>query len=114
MRQAGNVPYQGTAADMMKRAMGCGFDRNGVGYLWHKFRELEAKYGEFCVMLENYPYDELLHETLESVSRLVGGEDDEDGVARGGMVADAIMRAGAEYVSIPMDSEGGVHKFWKK
>lgn len=109
-REAGNVPYQGTGADLMKQAMGCGFDSEGEGYLWHKVRELEEKYGPDVVMLLNYVYDEFLYECREDLSELVGGVN-----GHGGLVSDAIIRAGAELVKIvPMASEGAIAKTWSK
>jgi DNA polymerase I-like protein with 3'-5' exonuclease and polymerase domains len=109
-REAGNVPYQGTGADLMKQAMGCGFDQDGIPYLWHIVRELEEKYGDDVVMLLNYVYDEFLYECREDLSEYMGGK---DGI--GGVVSDAIIRAGAEFVKIvPMASEGAIAKVWSK
>lgn len=109
-REAGNVPYQGTGADLMKQAMGSGFDPEGRPYLWHIVRELEEKFGDDVCMLLNYIYDEFLYETRTDLSELVGGK---DGV--GGLVSDAIVRAGAEFVTtVPMASEGAIAKSWSK
>jgi hypothetical protein len=109
-REAGNVPYQGTGADLMKQAMGCGFDQDGNPYLWHIVRQLEQQYGDDVVMLLNYVYDEFLYECREDVSELMGGK---DGV--GGLISDAIIRAGAEFVKVaPMSSEGAIAKAWSK
>ena len=97
-REGGNVCYQGSAADLMKRAMGCGFDASGKPYLWHI---LEPQYN---ALLENYVYDEFVVESPEDFSEKVSFE-----------VSDAIRRAGAEIVkSMPMTSEGGVAKCWQK
>jgi DNA polymerase I-like protein with 3'-5' exonuclease and polymerase domains len=103
-REGGNVCYQGSSADFMKRAIGCGFDKDGKPYLWHI---LEPQYG---ALLENYIYDELVTESPEENSEAVGGV---NGV--GGVVSDAIIRAGAEVVTVvPMESEGNIAKTWSK
>jgi hypothetical protein len=114
MREAGNVPYQGTGADQMKTAMGSGHDKNGVPFMWHKLRELEEKYGEDVALLENYVYDEFLVECMAEVAEEVGGVPDEDGVARGGIISDCIIRSGEVFIDIPMESEGAVLPYWSK
>jgi DNA polymerase I-like protein with 3'-5' exonuclease and polymerase domains len=97
-RELGNFPIQGSAATMMKLAMGCGFDPNGKPYLWHI---LEPDYG---ALLELYLYDEFVTESPEEHGEVVSE-----------IVSDAIIRAGAEFVkSVPMTSEGAVTKKWKK
>jgi DNA polymerase I-like protein with 3'-5' exonuclease and polymerase domains len=97
-REAGNMPIQGTGADMMLLAMGCGFDKSGKPYLWHI---LEPEYG---AMLLNYVYDEFVVESPEEHSAKV----DE-------VVGDAIIRAGGEFVKVvPMESEGMISKRWQK
>jgi hypothetical protein len=103
-REGGNMPIQGTGADMMKLAMGCGFDPNGNPYLWHL---LEPLYG---ALLEIYVYDEFMVETPEEHCETVGGP---EGV--GGVISDAIIRAGAQFVTVvPMASEGAIAKTWTK
>jgi DNA polymerase I-like protein with 3'-5' exonuclease and polymerase domains len=103
-REGGNMKIQGTGADMMKLAMGCGFDPQGKPYLWHL---LEPEYN---AMIENYVYDEFLVETPIEHCDDVGGP---GGV--GGVVSDAILRAGGEFVTVvPMASEGAVAKTWTK
>jgi DNA polymerase I-like protein with 3'-5' exonuclease and polymerase domains len=103
-REGGNMPVQGTGADMMKRAMGCGFDINGNPYLWHILEP------EFDALLCNYVYDEFGVETPDEHCDAVGGP---NGV--GGVVSDAIIRAGAEFVTVvPMASEGAVLPYWSK
>jgi DNA polymerase I-like protein with 3'-5' exonuclease and polymerase domains len=97
-REAGNMPIQGTGADLMLLAMGCGFDKQGKPYLWHT---LEPEYG---ALLLNYVYDELVVESPEEHSEVVSE-----------LVGDAIIRAGAEFVKVvPMMSDGMVSKRWKK
>lgn len=97
-REAGNLPIQGTAADFMLLSIGCGADPNGKPYLWHI---LEPKYG---ALLQNYVYDELIVESPEEHSHAVADA-----------VGDAIIRAGAEFITIvPMESDGEISKRWKK
>jgi DNA polymerase I-like protein with 3'-5' exonuclease and polymerase domains len=97
-REGGNMAIQGTGADMMKLAMGAGFDPNGKPYLWHT---LEPKYG---ASLLSFIYDELLTESPEEHSEAVSDE-----------VSDAIIRGGGEFVTvIPMESEGAISKYWSK
>jgi DNA polymerase I-like protein with 3'-5' exonuclease and polymerase domains len=97
-REGGNVHYQGSAADQMLTAMGCGFDPNGKPYLWHI---LEPEYNSMLLL---YLYDEFLVESPEEHSKAVEAE-----------VEDAIIRSGAEFVkSVPMASEGMISKRWQK
>jgi DNA polymerase I-like protein with 3'-5' exonuclease and polymerase domains len=97
-REAGNMPIQGTGADLMLTAMGCGEDSNGKPYLW---RILEPKFG---ALLLNYVYDEFVVESPEQYSKEVEFE-----------IEDAIIRAGAEFVKVvPMESDGMVSKRWQK
>jgi len=97
-REGANVYFQGSAADQMMLAMGCGFDPDGKPYLWHI---LEPKYQALLLL---YLYDEFLVESPEEHSKEVEFE-----------VEDAIIRSGAEYVkSVPMISEGMVSKRWQK
>lgn len=97
-REAGNMPIQGTGADLMLTAMGCGEDVNGKPYLW---RILEPEYG---ALLLNYVYDEFVVESPEEHSAAVEIE-----------IGDAIIRAGAEFVKVvPMESDGKVSKRWQK
>lgn len=103
-REGGNMVIQGTGADMMKLAMGCGFDPQGKPYLWHV---LEPEYG---ALIENYVYDEFLVECPVEHCDAVGGPD-----GKGGVVSDAILRGGGEFVTVvPMASEGAVAKTWTK
>lgn len=97
-REAGNMPIQGTGADLMLLAMGCGFDPEGNPYGWHVW---EPEYG---ALLENYVYDEFVVESPEETSERVDVS-----------VGDCIIRAGAEFVKVvPMESDGLVSKRWKK
>ena len=97
-REGGNMPIQGTGADLMKLAMGCGFDPEGKPYLWHILEPL------FQALLENYVYDEFMTESPEEHAEAVG-------VA----VSDAIIRAGAQFVTVvPMESDGAIAKSWTK
>lgn len=97
-REGGNVCMQGSAADQMLLAMGCGFDPNGKPYLWHILEPI------YDAMLLLYVYDEFLVESPEQHSKAIEAE-----------VEDAIIRSGAEFVkSVPMISEGMVSKRWQK
>jgi DNA polymerase I-like protein with 3'-5' exonuclease and polymerase domains len=97
-REAGNMPIQGSAADQMMTAMGCGFDPDGRPYLWHV---LEPKYN---ALMENYVYDEFVVESPEEHSKEVEKA-----------VEDAIIRSGAEFVkSVPFASDGEISKRWQK
>lgn len=96
-REGKNTPIQGTGADMVKLAMGCGKDRQGNLFLWHKLREIGAKFYN-CV------HDEIVvevpDEKVEECFKIVG---------------DSMLRAGAEFVNVvKMDFEGHIEKKWKK
>ena len=91
-REGKNTPIQGTNADMVKLAVGC-----GAGYLWHELR----KYG---AMLVNIVHDELVvecpEEYAETVQKIVG---------------DCMVRAGVEFIkSIPVTYEFAIAKEWTK
>jgi len=96
-REGKNAVIQGTGCDMLKMAMGCGFDENGKPFLWHYMDEL----GMF---LENNVYDELLIEVPEqNVEKALK------------VIDDCMVRAGNAYVkSIPFRSELHVEDFWTK
>lgn len=97
-REGKNQPIQGSNADMIKVAMGCGLDKVGNGFLWHG---LEVKYK---AKLINCVHDELVvecpDECAEECFKFVG---------------DCMMRAGAEFVkTIVMDWDGKVSGRWEK
>jgi DNA polymerase I-like protein with 3'-5' exonuclease and polymerase domains len=97
-REGKNMPIQGTNATIIKRAMGCGFDKNGQPYLWHI---LEPK---FKAKVRNMVHDELVPQWPKRF-----GEEPKD------VIGDAFRRAGAEYLKrVPMEFEGKVGDHWIK
>lgn len=97
-REGKNTPIQGTNADLIKLAMGCGFDPNGEPYLWHI---VEPVYG---ARLVNMVHDELVHECHEAAAENCKEQ-----------VENAMTRAGAEVVkSIPMTTESHIEGCWTK
>jgi DNA polymerase-1 len=96
-RKGKNHPIQGTNADIIKRAMGCGFDKDGKPYLWHIFPTLKAK-------ILNMVHDELV---VQCPKRF--GEQVKEAIG------DAYARAAAEVMKkVRMDYEGHVSDRWKK
>jgi DNA polymerase I-like protein with 3'-5' exonuclease and polymerase domains len=97
-REARNTPMQGGNADLIKMALGCGFDSNGKPFLWHL---LEPRFG---ALLVNMVHDEVVTENSESVAEQVADT-----------VENAILRAGAEiYKKVPMVCETNIENCWKK
>ena len=97
-REGRNAPIQGGNADLMKLAMGCGFDENGKPFLWHT---LEQEHGAW---MENLVHDELVVEAPEATSQ-----------ATADAIQDAIMRAGHEiYKKVKMESEANIADCWEK
>lgn len=97
-REGKNTPIQGTNADMAKLALGCGFDPDGKPYAWHLIEP------EYNAKLVNMVHDELLVEAPDDVAQ-----------ACYDAVADAMTRAGAEFVkSIPMTTDGHIADRWTK
>jgi DNA polymerase-1 len=96
-REGKNTPIQGTNADMIKLAMGCGFDSEGRGFLWHKTRETNSR-------IVNVVHDELVVEAREEVADSVYA-----------MVGDCMQRAGEVFVKkVPVLYEGHVADEWSK
>jgi DNA polymerase I-like protein with 3'-5' exonuclease and polymerase domains len=96
-RRGKNHCIQGSNASIIKRAMGSGFDAQGVPYLWHTLPKYLAK-------LLSMIHDELLIQCpkrkAEEVARLV---------------ADAFARAAAEVMSkVKMEAEWNIDVRWKK
>jgi len=96
-RRGKNMCIQGTNASIIKRAMGCGFDRNGKGYLWHLLPPLKAK-------ILSMVHDELIVQCPkrfgEQVFKTVG---------------DAFTRAGAEVMKkVVMEYDGNIGPCWSK
>ena len=97
-RQGKNHEIQGTNASIIKRAMGCGFDKNGTPYLWHTLPQFKAR-------IQSMVHDELiLHCPLiyaEQVAALVG---------------DAFKRAAAEVMGsvVIMENDYHISHRWQK
>lgn len=97
-REGKNMPIQGTNADMIKLAMGCGFDSDGKPYMWHR---LEPDFGG---LLQNMVHDELVAESPEEKAQ--GAYD---------LMAECMSRAGGEFVkSVPMTTDGHIADRWIK
>lgn len=96
-REGKNTPIQGTNADMVKLAVGCGFDSDGKPYMWHRLREFSAK-------LVNIVHDEVVVEVKKELA-----EELKD------IVGDCMSRAGGVFVkSIPMAYEATIADEWSK
>ena len=97
-RQAVNSVVQGSASDLIKLAMGCGFDKDGKPFLWHT---LEPEFGG---LLENLVHDELVTEGPEEHAQEIQDA-----------TQDAILRAGREiYKDVDMDSDSNIDDCWSK
>ncbi len=124
-REGKNMKIQGTGADQMKRAFGCGFDENGAPYLWHR---LEPEFGGLQV---NFVYDELVfeapHDPNAQLSPFFKGPLIEGEVqfekklvskhvkTAFDVASEAISRAGNSFVkSVPMRTEGHIDGRWRK
>jgi DNA polymerase-1 len=95
-RQGKNTPIQGSGADCVKIAVGCGKDAQGP-FLWHRIKEYDA-----CII--NCVHDEIVIEASETDAEAV------EAVAK-----DAMIRAGAQLVkSVIMDVEGNISDEWSK
>lgn len=96
-RRGKNHCIQGTNASIIKRAMGCGFDKDGKGYLWHLLPALKA-------LLLSMVHDELI---LQCPKRWGNKVLD--------CVGDAFKRAAAEVMKkVIMEYEGHVSDRWMK
>lgn len=97
-REGKNTPIQGSNADLAKIAMGCGFDQDGVGFMWH---ELEPKFG---ARLVNFVHDEFVIEVKPEIA---------DECFK--FVGDCMTRSGKVLIKlIPMTWEGSISDRWKK
>ena len=93
-----NSPIQGTGADMLKIAVGCGFGEDGQPFMWHKLEP------EFGAKLVNVPHDEVVVEAPQERAQEAFD-----------FVSQCMTRAGAELVkSVPMTTEGGINSMWRK
>lgn len=96
-RRGKNHCIQGTNASIIKRAMGCGFDKDGKPYLWHLLPQYKAK-------VLNMVHDELVVQCPKRFGQLVLN-----------MVGDAFKRAAAEVMTkVVMEHEGHISNMWEK
>ena len=97
-RQGKNHPIQGTNASMIKRAMGCGFDKDGKPYLWHTLLQFKAR-------IQAMIHDELLiHCPLRFAEKVAA------------LAGDAFKRAAAEVMKdiVIMENDYHINKHWEK
>lgn len=96
-RQGKNHRIQGTNATIAKKAMGCGFDKNGVPYLWHTLPTFKAK-------LLKFVHDELVVQCPKRFAKQVAD-----------LIGDAFKRAAAEkMVKVVMEFDYNIATYWKK
>jgi len=96
-RRGKNMCIQGTNASIIKRAMGCGFDKNGQPYLWHTLPLLKAK-------LLSMVHDELIVQCPKRFGKQVFE-----------MVGDSFKRAAAEVMTkVVMEFDGHISDRWQK
>ena len=96
-RKGKNHCIQGTNASIIKRAMGCGFDKDGKPYLWHTLLQFRAK-------VQNMVHDEL-----------VIGCPKRFGVQVAELIADAFKRAAAEVMHmVVMEADYHIANRWMK
>src|ERR1039458_3757329 len=96
-RRGKNHCIQGSNASIIKRAMGCGFDKNGKPYLWHILPQFKAK-------LLSMVHDELIIQCPKRFGKQVAEA-----------VADAFKRAAAEVMTkVAMESDYNIAEFWQK
>jgi DNA polymerase I-like protein with 3'-5' exonuclease and polymerase domains len=96
-RRGKNHCIQGTNASIIKRAMGCGIDKNGIPFLWHTLPQYKAK-------VQNMVHDEL-----------VIGCPKRFGPAVLALIGDAFKRAAAEVMhKVIMEFDGHISNRWMK
>lgn len=96
-RRGKNMCIQGTNASIIKRAMGCGFDKDGIPYLWHTLPTLKAK-------LLSMVHDELIVHCPKRYGQKVFD-----------MVGTAFKRAAAEVMTkVVMEYDGHIAERWMK
>jgi DNA polymerase I-like protein with 3'-5' exonuclease and polymerase domains len=97
-RQGKNMPVQSLNADIAKVTMGCGYDKNGQPFMWHRL------WSEFQAELVMFVHDEAVVECPE-----------ENAEACKEWIQDCIKRAGAEFMTkVTMESEGKISDRWEK
>ena len=83
---------------MIKRAMGCGFDKDGKPYLWHTLLQFKAR-------IQAMIHDELLiHCPLRFAEKVAA------------LAGDAFKRAAAEVMKdiVIMENDYHINKHWEK
>ena len=96
-RRGKNHCIQGTNASIIKRAMGCGFDKNNKPYLWHTLPQYRAK-------VQNMVHDELVIGCPKRFGKLVAE-----------LIADAFKRAAAEVMHmVTMEADYHIANRWMK
>lgn len=96
-RRGKNHCIQGTNASIIKRAMGCGFDKDGKPYLWHTLPQYRAK-------IQNMVHDELVIGCPKRFGKLVAE-----------LIADAFKRAAAEVMhNVEMLADYHISNRWMK
>jgi DNA polymerase-1 len=96
-RKGKNHAIQGSNASIIKRAMGCGFDASGKGYLWHLLPQYKAK-------IINMVHDELVLECPKRFGKQVAE-----------LVADAFARAAGEVMfKVKMTADYHIAGRWQK
>lgn len=96
-RRGKNHGVQGTNASLVKRAMSCGFDKDGRPYLWH----ILPQYGARLLSM--------VHDELQILARKSNSKE----VAE--LVANAFLRAGEEVIkSVRMTSDYHIANHWQK
>jgi DNA polymerase I-like protein with 3'-5' exonuclease and polymerase domains len=96
-RQGKNHPIQSANATLAKLAMGCGFDKDGIPFLWHALPKLRAK-------LVKFVHDELVIQAPKHLAQKVADE-----------IQSAFKRAAAMRMEkVAMESEYHIEFFWSK
>jgi DNA polymerase I-like protein with 3'-5' exonuclease and polymerase domains len=96
-RRGKNHCIQGTNASLIKRAMGCGADKDGKFYLWHTLPQYKAK-------IVNMVHDELVLECPKHFGQAVAE-----------LVEDAFARAAAEVMhKVKMTADYHIADRWMK
>jgi hypothetical protein len=96
-RRGKNFPLQSSNVDIAKRAMGCGADATGRGFLWHELPRLKAK-------LLSFVHDEFIIQAPKRHAAEVAE-----------LVASAFKRAGDEVLlRLDMLSDFHIANHWQK
>jgi DNA polymerase I-like protein with 3'-5' exonuclease and polymerase domains len=97
-RRGKNHCIQGTNASIIKRAMGCGFSKDGQGYLWHTLIKFKAR-------IQSMVHDELLIHCPKRFGEQVAA-----------LAGDAFKRAAAEVMGniVIMENDYHISHRWQK